>query len=194
MGAAGRYNGEEGLPAGDADFGDGPDDDAFVPGVDFDLADRPDTCAKVDIGYSKNSKFVDVKLVKKHLWDCISEDIEDAKSYGDEKKLKSSFQELVRRTVKRMPKAECENLSVAVCFICALHLCNEKGIELKVDEERILGDFAVVDKLAPEQIWWDAENPEKTGKGRRKGGKGGKGAAKGGKVEAAEVPGAAAAA
>merc|ERR1712176_833297 len=127
-------------------------------------------------------KFVDVKLVKKHLWDCISEDIEDAKTYGEDKKLKSSFQELVRRTVRRMPKAECENLSVAVCFICALHLCNEKGIELKIDEERTLGDFAVVDKLAPEQIWWDPEDPTGAQKAkaakiaRLKGAKGSKGA------------------
>ena len=32
--------------------------------------------------------------------------------------------------VNAMPKDECENLSAAVCFICALHLCNEKRFGL----------------------------------------------------------------
>jgi len=139
------------VPGCDGDGGDfgfggevGGDDgeDAFMPGVDFDLADKPDTVGKVDIGYSRNSKFVDVKLVKKHLWDCISEDMEDAKAFGDGRKFKSSFEELVRRTLKRLPKSEMENLSVAVCFICALHLCNDNGVEMAFTEGE-LGDFAM---------------------------------------------------
>ena len=66
---------------------------------------------------------------------------------ADGKKLvNTSFQDLVSRTVGRLPKGETENLSVAVCFICALHLCNEKGLELQVDKKRPLGDFDVVGK------------------------------------------------
>jgi len=89
--------------------------------------------------------------VKKHLWDCINEEIEDAKMAikPDSKPPKAhttSFQELVSRTVSRMPKGETENLSVAVCFICALHLCNEKGLELAPEKSRPLGDFGVVGK------------------------------------------------
>merc|ERR1719487_1144760 len=41
-------------------------------GAGFDLCERPQTVDNVDIGYSRNSKYVNVKLVKKHLWDCIS--------------------------------------------------------------------------------------------------------------------------
>lgn len=118
-------------------------------GFDFELAEQPNMVGSTEIGYSRNSKFVDVKLVKKHLWDCMSDDIEDAKMAGkaDGKKLvNTSFQDLVSRTVGRLPKGETENLSVAVCFICALHLCNEKGLELQVDKKRPLGDFDVVGK------------------------------------------------
>jgi len=124
-----------------------PNDYGFAPDLDMDLdlADRPATVGSVDIAYSRNSKFVDVKLVKKHLWDCISDDIADVQSkQGEGAQTFSSFQDLVDRTVQRMPKAETENLSVAVCFICALHLCNEKGLELKTDPERPKGDFTVV--------------------------------------------------
>jgi len=122
----------------------GDDDMAFAPGADFDLVEQPTTVGNTEVSYSRNSKFVDVKLVKKHLWDCISEDIEDAKESTPVKQANSSFQGLVDRTLRRLPKAETPNLSVAVCFICALHLCNEKNIELKPDAGRPLGDFAVV--------------------------------------------------
>ena len=112
-------------------------------GFDFELAEQPNMVGSTEIGYSRNSKFVDVKLVKKHLWDCMSDDIEDAKMAGkaDGKKLvNTSFQDLVSRTVGRLPKGETENLSVAVCFICALHLCNEKTLKLEADG---LTNFAV---------------------------------------------------
>jgi len=124
--------------------------DAFMPdGLDFDLADAPTTAENIDIGYSRNSKFVDVKLVKKHLWGCLENDIAGLPEAGEKKSKErqianESFQDLVARTVSKMPKGECENLSVAVCFICALHLCNEKNLELKTDPNKPLGDFAVV--------------------------------------------------
>lgn len=137
----------ESLPGGDAFPADDPSYQ-LPGGFDFDLVDQPTTVGSTEIGYSRNSKFVDVKLVKKHLWDCMSEDIEDAKMENKAKKQTTSFQDLVNRTVSRLPKGETENLSVAVCFICALHLCNEKGLELAPEKERPLGDFGVVGKLA----------------------------------------------
>lgn len=121
-----------------------PDHDdmrAFGHSMDFDLVEQPKTVGAIEIGYSRNSKFVDVKLVKKHLWDCISQDIEGARTRSQSKS-ESSFQNLVHRTVERLPKAETENLSTAVCFICALHLCNEKGLELV--PQTCQGDFNVV--------------------------------------------------
>lgn len=142
-GGFGRYG-----DFGDMGGADGMDDDAmapFAPDLDLDLVDRPKTVGDTEINYSRNSKFVDVKLVKKHLWDCINEDIEDLKEL-DKKETDTSFQGLVDRCLRRLPKAETPNLSVAVCFICALHLCNEKGLELQVNAERPLGDFMVVGK------------------------------------------------
>jgi len=124
---------------------DMPEDNDFGGldgGMGIDFVDKPASCGSTDIGYSRNSKFVDVKLVKKHLWDCISEDLVSAKA--DNKELmESSFQGLVTRTLGRLPKSECENLSVQVCFICVLHLCNEKGIEIQTDPERPLHDFSI---------------------------------------------------
>jgi hypothetical protein len=122
----------EDLPDGD-DFG-------LSEGLGLDFVDKPSVVGSTDIGYSRNSKFVDVKLVKKHLWDCISEDLVSAKA--DNKELmETSFQGLISRMLDRLPRSECENLSIQVCFICALHLCNEKGIEIKTGEPLL--DFSV---------------------------------------------------
>lgn len=127
-----------------ADYGDDFDGATGLE-LDFDLVDQPKTVSDNAIQYSRNSKFVDVKLVKKHLWDCISDDITRAKATGNgDQESEASFQQLINRTVQRMPKSECDNLSIQVCFICALHLCNEKGLELKVDPEKPLGDFSVL--------------------------------------------------
>jgi hypothetical protein len=124
------------------DFGDGDEDMGLGPGFDFDLADKPTIVGSTDIGYSRNSKFVDVKLVKKHLWDCISEDLAEAKTANKEK-METSFQGLVTRCLSRLPRSECENLSIQVCFICALHLCNEKNVEIQLGDTP-LGNFTVV--------------------------------------------------
>merc|ERR1719271_1892206 len=121
------------------------DDFGLTSGLYLDFVDKPTTCGSTDIGYSRNSKFVDVKLVKKHLWDCISEDLVAAKSANKEL-METSFQGLVSRCVDRLPRSECDNLSVQVCFICVLHLCNEKGIEIQTDKEKPLLDFSVTGK------------------------------------------------
>jgi condensin complex subunit 2 len=137
---------DDGAPDVDGFDNDGSFEPGFEPGADFGLVDAPTKVGDTSIAYSRNSKFVDVKLVKKLLWECINEDVGDAKAAG-EKEAQSSFQGLVNRTCKRMPKTEMENLSIQVCFICALHLCNEKGLELKTDPEKPLLDFKVVGKV-----------------------------------------------
>jgi hypothetical protein len=126
---------------------DMPEDNDFGMGggMDLDFVDKPSTCGSTDIGYSRNSKFVDVKLVKKHLWDCINDELVSAKA-ADKELMESSFQGLVTRTLGKLPKSECENLSIQVCFICALHLCNEKGVEIVTDPDKPLLDFLVTGK------------------------------------------------
>jgi len=127
-------------PDGD-DFGFGGD------GMNLDFVDKPNTVGSTDIGYSRNSKFVDVKLVKKHLWDCVSEDLATAKAANKEM-METSFQGLTTRICNRLPRSEQENLSIQVVFICVLHLCNEKGIELVTDKDKPLHDFLVTGSTA----------------------------------------------
>jgi hypothetical protein len=132
------------IPECDEVDNDHDEDMGLGLGMDFDFVDKPTTVGNTEIGYSRNSKFVDVKLVKKHLWDCISEDLTEAKA-ADKEKMETSFQGLVNRCLSRLPRSECENLSIQVCFICALHLCNEKGVEIQLGDEA-LGNFTITGK------------------------------------------------
>eukprot|EP00435_Cladocopium_sp_Y103_P048511 s541_g14.t1 len=145
------------LPGADEGLGDVDMDDLagsfMANGLDFELAEKPTSAENVDIGYSRNSKFVDVKMVKKHLWGCLEKDLA---SGSKESNATHSFQDLVSRTVSAMPKGDCENLSAAVCFICALHLCNEKNLELKTDPANPLGDFAI------DVLHWSEDFPATT--------------------------------
>eukprot|EP00913_Durusdinium_trenchii_P006816 g6407.t1 len=125
------------LPGADEDLGGDMEDLAnsfMANGLDFELAEKPTSAENVDIAYSRNSKF-------------------DFKKDSEKKR---SFQEVVSRTVSAMPKGECENLSAAVCFICALHLCNEKNLELKTDPANPLGDFAI------DVLHWSEDFPSAT--------------------------------
>jgi hypothetical protein len=132
------------IPECEADDMVGGDEDMGMgSGFDFDFVDKPTTVGNTEIGYSRNSKFVDVKLVKKHLWDCLSEDLAEAKA-NEKERMETSFQDVIDRMVSRLPRSECDNLSIQVCFICMLHLCNEKGVEIQLGE--LLGDFTVVGK------------------------------------------------
>lgn len=127
----------------ECDVSEAGDDIGLTSGFDMDFVDKPATVGSTDIGYSRNSKFVDVKLVKKVLMECLDQDMADAKTENKET-MEISFQALVRRCCDKLPKSEMENLSVQVCFICCLHLCNEKGFEIKMGEP--LQDFSVVGK------------------------------------------------
>ncbi|CAE7790387.1 CAPH, partial [Symbiodinium sp. CCMP2456] len=62
-------------------------------GLDFELAEKPTSAESIDIAYSRNSKFVDVKLVKKHLWGCLEKGKTDAERLAND-----SFQDLISRT------------------------------------------------------------------------------------------------
>merc|ERR1740124_216733 len=87
------------MGTGDLDFpmsyGDDFANNDDLPSLDLDLVDEPATVDGSGIGYSRNAKFVDVKLVKKHLWSCLSEDMEEAKANDSE--MASGFQELIDR-------------------------------------------------------------------------------------------------
>lgn len=115
-----QEGGEEGGNAA-ADFGNG-------------LVAEPAKVAKISINYAKVAKKVDVKALKSTIWTDLCEPPSPTKEKEKAKKDPTfegsrTFESLLSSVEHRAGK-EVGEVSVALCFICMLHLCNEKGLAL----------------------------------------------------------------
>ena len=96
----------------------------------FDLVAQPTRVEKIEIGYAKVAKQVDISGLKTSLWDLLS----DGSSSGDLATRHMdgavSFQQVVARLPEKIPEQKLPDISIAYNFICLLHLANEKGLEI----------------------------------------------------------------
>lgn len=117
--------------------------DAVHPPCVSGLVDQPATVAEARIGFTKRAKRVDVRRLKRELWDELSAAVMPRSKEGDSEEggeqgegTPASFQETVAHMAPRMPS----NVTVPFYFICALHLANEHGLAL---ESQGMGDFVI---------------------------------------------------
>jgi condensin complex subunit 2 len=109
------------------------------------------------VNYAKTAKRVDVKKLKDNLWkaltlakppstqqqdQCDTEDDEEGKVYGVQK-----FTVIVQNLKKMYPPKTMRDISVPFCFICLLHLANEKDLSImgvennnEEDDDFVLGE------------------------------------------------------
>lgn len=123
--------------------------DALVGGSGpLDLVAAPTKVNKIDIGYARRAKTVDIKALKEDVWTLLQEapdqggedaadDAAPAKKAGRGGASASaasgkevSFQYVLSKLHEKVPAAKLEEVSFAYCFICLLHLANEKTLEL----------------------------------------------------------------
>lgn len=121
---------------------------------DTDLVAQPRKIAKIDIGYAKTAKKMDIKKLKSSMWSLLTvppshsdseeqekidekvKEVETAgTSNGDRVNSKHSFKMVVKELPKKISKTMANNLSVPIAFVCLLHLANEKTLELKSNED-----------------------------------------------------------
>lgn len=99
----------------------------------FELVSQPSKVAKVDIGYAKVAKQVDISALKRGLWELLADD-EDASSSSDaatrRMSSEASFQQIVARLPEKIPARRLPDISISYNFICLLHLANEHGLEI----------------------------------------------------------------
>jgi len=98
------------------------------------LVAQPQKVEKIDIHFAKFAKKVDVRQLKDGLWSVIKKGIPANKPHQENSqnsppKVKS-FQSAIQEMTKVLPSGDLSNLSVSFCFICLLHLCNEKNLSL----------------------------------------------------------------
>ena len=110
-----------------------PDEDAVDINQSMNLqtsVQQPNnTFVKFDQEYEKKFgqlyKRFDVKFIKQNIWNTF-ETIEEKKE-DKEKEKKVDFKAVVTDMSKKMEKNVLDNISTSTCFVCLLHLCNEKS-------------------------------------------------------------------
>ncbi|KAI8076555.1 condensin complex subunit 2/barren [Gilbertella persicaria] len=100
------------------------------------------------VNYARTAKRVDVKKLKDNLWKVLTQ--EQEKVSGEQK-----FTDIVHHLKKMYPPKTMRDISVPFCFICLLHLANEKDLSI---QGPIHNDDDDDDFVLGEQAWMNNES------------------------------------
>ncbi|XP_009972198.2 condensin complex subunit 2 isoform X2 [Tyto alba] len=111
---------------------------------ELNLVAEPRKVNKIAIQYAKTAKKIDMKRLKKDMWDLLTDgckkqtvaEMEEAEKENTsvvvgEKVLSNIMKELLQR----LPSVIADDLSVPLAFVCLLHLANEKNLKLEGTED-----------------------------------------------------------
>ncbi|XP_027762433.1 condensin complex subunit 2 [Empidonax traillii] len=124
---------------------------------ELNLIAEPQKINKIAIQYAKNAEKMDMRRLKKTMWQLLTDgqkkgavgEVEDAEKEEDtsvvagEKKLSDIMKDLRHR----LPADMATNLSVPSAFVCLLHLASEKNLNLEGTED--LSDVLVTPDTKP---------------------------------------------
>ena len=84
---------------------------------------------KQQINYARTAKRVDVKRLKENLWKCLvaSDDVEES---TDKLWSERRFSIILQHLRPFYSESQFKDISIAFCFICLLHLANEKHLKI----------------------------------------------------------------
>ncbi|KAI8846176.1 condensin complex subunit 2/barren [Chytridium lagenaria] len=125
---------------------DGDDDDAYIKNLHLmlggfrhvrfsygdQLVDAPKKIKASFIHYARAPKRVDVKRLKENLWTNIR-----PSQTPQPTPLQNKFTDVVSTLNTRYEEKDLKDISVAFCFICLLHLANERNLSIKGDVDLI---------------------------------------------------------
>ncbi|NXI97325.1 CND2 protein, partial [Psophia crepitans] len=119
-------------------------DDISVYG-ELNLIAEPQKVNKIAIRYAKTAKKMDMKRLKKNMWELLTNgqkketaaEMEDAEKEKDASVIvgEKVFSSITKELLHRLPSAMASNLSVPLAFACLLHLANEKNLKLEGTED-----------------------------------------------------------
>ncbi|KAI0350666.1 barren [Trametes cingulata] len=134
------------------DYDDGPGfDDVYDGGAPVEAGEQDLLAATQGqsrrikpeaVNYAKRAKRVDVRKLKENIWkglDIVTPPVEedDAMETDDRPPTDPNepreFTSVITDLCKSYPKDKLEEISTSFCFICLLHLANERGLKLEVD-------------------------------------------------------------
>ncbi|XP_013152177.2 condensin complex subunit 2 isoform X1 [Falco peregrinus] len=111
---------------------------------ELNLIAEPLKINKIEIHYAKTAKKMDMKRLKKNMWDLLTdrhEKVTMAEAEDAEKENTSVvagdkiFSSITKQLFHSLPSAMANNLSVPLAFACLLHLANEKNLKLEGTED-----------------------------------------------------------
>ncbi|KAJ3414492.1 hypothetical protein HDV05_006494 [Chytridiales sp. JEL 0842] len=103
------------------------------------LVAEPKKIKSTFLHYARAPKKVDVKRLKENLWDNMAPDMKT-------KDTTHQFTEVIQNLKPRYQEAQLKDISVAFCFICVLHLANEKNLIVEGDSQ--LSDLRIIQQTA----------------------------------------------
>jgi condensin complex subunit 2 len=119
------------------DFDAPMENEPTVPRTEIITA-RKSAWHKDNIHYEKRSKKINVRLLKKNLWDVTKEQVSHI-PYSNHNDIKLS--DIVKQTYVKYEGREKSDLSTSFFFICMLHIANEEG--LSIDKTDDLSDLII---------------------------------------------------
>nr|XP_010309093.1 PREDICTED: condensin complex subunit 2 [Balearica regulorum gibbericeps] len=112
---------------------------------ELNLIAEPQKVNKIAIQYAKTAKKMDMKSLKKNMWDLLTNgqkketvaEMEDAEEENNTSVVAGEkvFSNITKELLHRLPSAMANNLSVPLAFACLLHLANEKNLKLEGTED-----------------------------------------------------------
>ncbi|KAG0143204.1 hypothetical protein CROQUDRAFT_49175 [Cronartium quercuum f. sp. fusiforme G11] len=97
------------------------------------------------VSYAKKAKRVDVKKLKENIWrelEELTKELEDEdrsaqrENEAEEVEKPKTFTKVIGGLRNMYPKEKMEEISTSFCFICLLHLANEKGLSIKSTDSK----------------------------------------------------------
>ncbi|NXW54087.1 CND2 protein, partial [Eurystomus gularis] len=132
-------------------------ENAELNGVDIttygelNLIAEPQKINKIAIQYAKIAKKMDMKRLKKNMWELLTDgqkketvaEMDDAKKEKDISVVAGEkvISDITKELLHRLPSTMAQNLSIPLVFTCLLHLTNEKNLMLEGTED--LSDILV---------------------------------------------------
>ncbi|NXI10088.1 CND2 protein, partial [Irena cyanogastra] len=121
-----------------------------VPGCgELELIAEPHKIHKIPIQYARTAKRMDMRRLKRNMWELLTEQGEVGKGNSCWEFCKTDVEmagekilsDITKDLLHRLPPAMATNLSVPLAFVCLLHLANEKNLSLESTED--LSDILV---------------------------------------------------
>ncbi|NWV11511.1 CND2 protein, partial [Ptilonorhynchus violaceus] len=118
---------------------------------ELNLIAEPQRINKIAIQYAKTAKKMDMRRLKKNMWELLTDgqekgavgEVEEPREEKDASVVAGEkiLSDITKDLLHRLPAAMATNLSVPLAFVCLLHLANEKNLKLESTED--LSDILV---------------------------------------------------